>query len=582
MTEKEQKEEPGKSTLQKPLRLWPGILAVALQWVLRYGIPIIFPETMALGVFGGLIFGLVILIWWGFFSRASRFERWSAVVLMVISLVATSFFIDKSIATAMMGLMFAVYSIPVMSLAFVAWAALTRFLPTKYRRVSMVVTILVASFGWIFIRTNGMDGSGRHDFDWRWAETHEERLLEQSDIEPGLLPSTTVTKDAAMEWPGFRGKNRDGIVRGLRITTNWSLSPPVQLWRRPVGPGCSSFAARGDMLYTQEQRGDDEVVSCYSLNTGKWIWEHKDKARFWDSHAGAGPRSTPTLSGHRLYTLGATGLLNSLNATDGSTFWTRNAASDAGVNVLNWGFTSSPLVVGNVVIVALAGKLAAYDTADGKPRWFGPDGGSSYSSPHLASLKETTQVLLMSEKGAISLAPEDGKLIWRYSWPTDNRILQPTLTGDGDLLISGDGYIGLRRVSVTQGSGGWTIRERWNSNELKLNFNDIVVHKGYAYGFDGPSIACIDLKNGKRKWKGERYQGWLLLLADQDLLLVLSEKGDLALVEADSSRFNKLAQFKAIRGKTWNHPALVGDIVVVRNSIEMAAFRLPAGGEDVK
>ena len=127
---------------------------------------------------------------------------------------------------------------------------------------------------------------------------------------------------------------------------------------------------------------------------------------------------------------------------------------------------------------------------------------------------------------------------------------------------------------MTSSHGAWAVKEVWVSDQMKLNFNDFIIFKGYAYGFDGPSIACLDVRDGNRIWKGSPYRGWLLLLADQDLLLVLTEKGDLVLVEAKPERFREVARIPAISGKTWNHPALAGDILVVRNSREMAAFRL--------
>jgi len=223
--------------------------------------------------------------------------------------------------------------------------------------------------------------------------------------------------------------------------------------------------------------------------------------------------------------------------------------------------------------------LAAYDVATGNPRWLGPAGGGGYSSPHLVTIAGVAQVLLLNGAGAISVAPADGTVLWQHRWPGDG-IVQPAVTADGDVLIgSGSGLggakIGVRRIAAAHGSGGWTVEERWTSIGLKPYFNDFVVHKGHAYGFDGSLLACIDLKDGKRQWKDGRYgNGQLVLLPDQDLLLVLSEEGELALVGATPDKFGELARCPAIKGKTWNHPVLVGDVLLVRNSEEMAAFRM--------
>jgi hypothetical protein len=187
---------------------------------------------------------------------------------------------------------------------------------------------------------------------------------------------------------------------------------------------------------------------------------------------------------------------------------------------------------------------------------------------------------LLNGDGAISVAPATGTQLWKYPWDSDG-IVQPALTTDGDVLIgSGSGLggagTGVRRIAVAHGPGGWTAQERWASVGLKPYFNDFVVHKGHAFGFDGSLLACIDLADGKRTWKGGRYgHGQLIVLADQDLLLVLSEKGELALVPATADQFRELARLPAIEGKTWNHPVLAGDVLLVRNGQEMVAFRLP-------
>ena len=156
--------------------------------------------------------------------------------------------------------------------------------------------------------------------------------------------------------------------------------------------------------------------------------------------------------------------------------------------------------------------------------------------------------------------------------------MQPAVIADGDILITtadAMGGQGMRRLVVGHGSGGWNVQERWTSRGLKPYFNDFVVHEGHAYGFDGSILSCIDVADGARKWKGGRYgNGQLVLLPDQDVMLVLSEEGELALVKATPDQFSEIARFKAIEGKTWNHPVLVGDVLLVRNGEEMAAFRL--------
>ena len=579
MSKDQNSEGADKSNQQRSLRLWPGIAIVLLQWLFRFALPEIIPgdTTLELGIFGTFLGVLAIVLWWAFFSRAPRTERWAGIVLIITVLVFTRLLVHDSIGTGLQGLMFFVYVSPGLSLGIVVWAVISGYISDRFYLATMSATILATCGIWLLFRSDGITGDIDADFTWRWVATHEERLLAETVDEPMMIPPADAAADSEYYWPGFRGPNRDGIISGVRIATDWSESAPVEMWRRLIGPGCSSFAVRGNMLYTQEQRGEDEVVSCYNINTGQPAWRHHDKARFWDSHAGAGPRGTPTLSQDRVYALGATGILNVLDGRDGSVVWSRNAATDSKETIPDWGLTSSPLVVDDVVIVAVASKLVAYDITTGEPRWFGSDSGENYSSPHLFTIDGVPQVVLMSNYGAASFAPKDGKLLWQHS-VTGARIVQPALIDDGEILMTIGARKGLRRLTINHESSGWTVQEGWTSTRLRPYFNDFVVHKNHVFGFEGPSLACIDIESGKRKWKGGHYGGQFVLLADQDLLMVLTEKGDLALVEATPSQFTELAQFPAIEGKTWNHPVLVGDILVVRNTQEMAAFRLPLMG----
>ncbi len=524
--------------------------------------------------------------------------------MMVVAVLVTKLVVHQSISNGMMGFMLPFFSLPVMSLALVVTAVVGRRLSNWPRRALMAVAILLGCGVFALIRTGGMTGDAVSDLHWRWTPTPEQQLLAQANDIPNtvaLAPAVATTPEPEKEsepkasdtpteaeaaaeakpradWPGFRGSSRDGIVRAVRIETDWAKSPPVELWRKKIGPGWSSFAVRGDLVYTQEQRGENEMVSCYSLTTGEPVWRHGDKTRFWESNAGAGPRATPTLSSGRVYSFGATGILNALDARNGSVVWSRNAASDTGAKLPGWGFAGSPVVIGDKVIVATAGVLAAYDRANGNPRWKGQTDDSGYSSPHLSTIGGIAQILLLNTFGAISVAPADGTVLWKHEWSGDG-IVQPAVIAGGNVLIgSGSGLAsanGMRRVAVVHGAEGWSVEERWTSRGLKPYFNDFIVHKGHAFGFDGSILACIDLNDGNRKWKGGRYgHGQMILLSDQDLLLVLSEEGELALVAAKPDQFTELARFKAIEGKTWNHPVLVGDTLLVRNGEEMAAFKL--------
>jgi hypothetical protein len=608
---------------RKPLRLWPGVVAVVLQWVGLLLVPRVAPDAALAGLLGAAVCALAVVVWWLFFSRAPWLERIGALALAPLAVLATRPFVDPTIAQAGMGNMMTFFSIPLLCLALVAWAAATRRLSDVSRRAALPVALLLGCLPFALVRSGGVSGDARTDFHWRWTPTPEEKLLAQGaeplapppapsapadpsspasegvtpqppapaavpvekKPEPGAAASAAASASPSAslpafpaDWPGFRGPGRDGVVRGVRIATDWSASPPVRMWRRAVGPAWSSFAVHGELVYTQEQRGEEELVACYRLNTGEPVWRHGDPIRHWDSEGGPGPRATPAWAGGRVYSLGATGRLNSLDAGSGAVVWSRDAAADAGVEKPGWGFAGSPLVVGELVVVAVSGRLAAYDAASGERRWLGPEGGGGYSSPHLATIDGVPQVLLLRGSRSTSLAPADGALLWEHRGEPGAGIVQPALTGDGDVLVAGSGDMGgngILRLAVTRGPAGWSVAERWSSTGLKPYFSDFVVHEGHAYGFDKNILAAIDLADGQRKWKGGRYgTGQLVLLPDQDLLLLLSEQGELVLVRATPEAFTEVAKVAAIEGKSWSHPVLVGDRLLVRNAQEMAAFRL--------
>ena len=370
-------------------------------------------------------------LWWLFFSRAPWSERLGAIVLMVVAVFATQPFVHESIAGADDGDdALRICVVPVSEPRPGRLGGGHAVASPTGRRASMVAAILLACAAWTLVRTDGVIGDAGSEFHWRWTPTSEERLLAQTRDEPTPLaasagsPAPVPTRrssrlqrtdsssdrsptrlrrraraavpaparrerarDQRAEWPGFRGPERDGVVRGVRIKTDWSASPPVEMWRRPIGPGWSSFAVSGDLLYTQEQRGDDEIVACYRVTTGEPVWRHRDPVRFWESNGGAGPRATPTLEQRSRLRIWRD--RNPERARRRATAPSSGRATSRPTpsrKVPDWGFASSPLVVDDVVIVAAAGTLAAYDVATGQAALGRPACGGSYSSPHRATI----------------------------------------------------------------------------------------------------------------------------------------------------------------------------------------------------
>src|SRR5262249_1263606 len=315
---------------------------------------------------------------------------------------------------------------------------------------------------------------------------------------------------------------------------------------------------------------------------GKIIWVHKDSARFSEKLGGPGPRATPTFHEGKLYVLGATGILNCLEAATGKTAWSRNIAADSGAKVPIWGFASSPLVAQGVVMVfagAAEGRsVLGYDALSGKPAWQAGEGQLSYSSLQPARLRGVEQVLMATDLGLTAFQPKRGEILWNHSWTSEGqRVGHPDILNETDGGSGAPVSQGARPMRVEKQGGRWETQEIWTTRAISPYFNDSVVEGNHLYGFDGQFLTCVNLEDGKRKWKARGYgNGQVLLLADQNLLLVLSETGFVALVEAVPGSHKEFGRFQALSGKTWNHPVVAHGKLFVRNSEEAACFQLNA------
>jgi len=576
----------------RPLpRAWPAVLMVAVFWAFHFVSTQVEFQMFYRFLAGMAVLTLVLitfLVWWLTRRTVSRRERWLAFGALVVGAVITVMLSHKS-----MGPMPIFGGVPWLLTGWAAWLLLTRHLPASARRPGLresgMIAIPFLAFGtFLLLRMEGLRGDGNPQFHWRWSPTAEDQFLAAGPSGAGASitsPTTSsTTRSTALvlqpgDWPAFRGPGRDANVRGLRIATDWDAHPPKKLWSQHVGPAWSSIMVAGGRAYTQEQRGDTELVVCRDAETGSTLWTHDDAGRFEESLSGAGPRATPTFHNGLLYTLGARGTLNCLDAADGRPVWSHDIAADAQARVPDWGFCSSPLVVGGKVVVYAGGKsgksLLAYDAATGNLAWSAPAGEWSYSSPHLATINGAEQVLFLSDRGVTAVDPSTGAVQWEHLMPgTAPRSVQPLPVGSNQVLANFglDSPTALVEVPATSGA---KPTEHWTSRNLKPSFNDFVVHNGYAYGFDGTMFSCVDLKDGSRKWKKGRYgAGQVLFLPDQPVLLVITEQGEAVLVAADPTQHTELGRFQAVTGKTWNHPAIAQGRLYVRSADEMACYEL--------
>ena len=561
------------------LRLWPALVLLALLWGLAY-LPRLFAEpplpVFMLAFLGPVACVLLMVIWWVAASRASRREKLAGAGGLVLLFAGTLVLLHPT----MRGFPVFGMVLPWGGTAFVLGLAATRWLK-RFPRTAVGLAASALAFGfWTLVRMDGVWGDLHSERVWRWRQTAEERYLAQRTSAPER--AAVVEAVAEAEWPGFRGPGRDAVVGGVVLGEDWEARPPRELWRTRVGPGWSSFAVAGRRLFTQEQRGELEAVVAYDAQTGAELWAHEYRSRFFEAMGGVGPRATPTLAAGRLFALGAEGLLHRLDPATGEVVWQADLRQDAGREPPTWGFASSPLVVDGLVIVHAGGEadrgVLAYGVDDGRLRWGAPAGGHSYSSPQLSRIAGQRSVALVTDAGLSLIHPADGSVAWRHDWPHSSyRVLQPLVVGGSTLLMTTD-FSGTRRLDLRRENGGLVADERWTSRAMKSGFNDYVAHEGFLYGFDPNILACVDLETGERRWKGGRYgNGQLLLLPDADQLLVLAETGDVVLLRPNPERLEEMTRFKVLEGKTWNHPALVGDRLYVRNAQEAVALAMPSG-----
>ncbi|NLX54031.1 MAG: PQQ-binding-like beta-propeller repeat protein [Planctomycetaceae bacterium] len=451
----------------------------------------------------------------------------------------------------------------------------------------VLLAILAAST----LRIDRVSGRLVPRLTWRWS-VKPDQLLDSPVIdarEPVDMRTTTPG-----DFPQFLGPRRNLVVTGVALARDWTTYRPRQLWRQPIGAGWSGFTAVNGFAVTMEQRGPEELVTCYEVTTGRLRWAHAWAARYETMSGGVGPRSTPTIADGLVYALGATGVLRCLDGATGALVWSDDILQrfdltpEEDLQAVTWGRSASPLVVEDLVIVPHGGprngpwcSLCAYDKRTGAVRWTGGQWQVSYASPSLARLCGVLQVLSVNQAAVSGHRLEDGEVLWSYPWPgkstADATVPQAVVVSDNRLLLSKGYGVRARLLELMlSAAGAWQVTEVWAKPVLKTKFTNVAIQDQFAYALSDGILECVEVDTGRRRWRDRRGNygpGQILLVGD--VILVQAESGEVVMVEANPDQLVELSRIPALTDQTWNNLCLYDHYLLVRNSVEAACYDLP-------
>src|SRR5438477_2243750 len=409
-----------------------------------------------------------------------------------------------------------------------------------------------------------------------YAALETSRARQRTSSTP--VTGTNSKASQSAYWNGFRGPRRDGLYDEQPIRTNWPSEGLRPLWRQPIGGGYASFAIVNGFAFTIEQRRQQEAVVAYDITTGREIWTNSWEAEFQETLGGDGPRATPAVADGLVYGLGALGEFRCIKAANGEMLWRRNIIDENQAPQLTYGMAASPVIVEDKVIVAAGGargkSVVAYDRLSGKVIWTSQDDEAAYSSPMVMELAGARQLVAVSDKRAMGMDLNDGKLLWQFPWVVlqgNRNIAQPLQIGTNRIFLSAGYGTGCVAFEINKSGDRFATRELWRNKNMKNKFSSSVCYQGAIYGLDEDILTCLDAATGARNWKEGRYGYGQLVLASEQLVILCGD-GDLAIVAAKASRSEERCRFPAIHGKTWNQPAIGGGFLLVRNALEMACF----------
>jgi len=379
------------------------------------------------------------------------------------------------------------------------------------------------------------------------------------------------------DWSQWRGPRQEGISLETGLLDSWPEEGPSVLWRTPLGPGYSAVSVVGEKAYTMYGTETDELVVCINVTDGSILWKTRSDGPF-ENEYGNGPRATPTIDDGRVYTHGATGSLLCLDAGTGERLWGFSTMEEFGAKLLEFGMSASPAVLGDMLVVVVGAEngksLVALHKTTGKVIWTSLSDKGGYSTPILIDVHGTKQIVVLTGKSVVGVSAEEGRELWRHPWETtlDANVATP-IYHDGRLFVS-SGYgtgCALFELGITDGVA--TARELWDSKSMKNYFSTSVLHEGFIYGFNNTLLTCMELETGDVTWRERGFNKGSVLLADGKLI-ILGERGTLALAGVSSEEYREISRVRILDGKTWTVPTVACGRLFLRNEEELICLNL--------
>jgi len=388
-------------------------------------------------------------------------------------------------------------------------------------------------------------------------------------------PGAPTSRHATSDWSQWRGANRNAVALEADLADHWPDAGPRVVWRIEAGEGFSSVTVVGQRLFTLWDEQGKQVLVALDAPTGKERWRYELGPAF-QNHYGNGPRTTPLFDDGLLFTVGTQGRLVAVNAETGELVWRHELVDEFGTNLPSYGYSSSPLVVGDKLVLEAGGKDAtfmAFDKKTGAVAWRSQYDRAAYSSPIDVTIAGQRQIVFWSAHGLHALAPADGKLLWKYGWETFCPVTGDPLNTGTPIFVAPD------RIFISSGSGAAMIRVSragesfetetvWKSDRMRSDVNTPLLVGDHIYGFDRGTLQCIDARTGEIKWKARGFQRGSLIAAGGKLI-VLGEAGNLALIEAIPDAYVERDSAQVLSGKNWTTPTLAGGRLYLRNHEEL-------------